>query len=101
MPSASPPLTLVVAACVVGGVVLPIAFIWRPGPVVGLLRGVGERGRASPAQGGLLRALGALGLLFVLQQILVMLRGATADALGRRVLGSHARRVMRAVMAPA
>ena len=91
MPVASLPLTLVVAACVLVSVALPIAFLLLTGEVIGALPEAIEQGPDSPARQRLTVALGLLGLTFIVQQVLTMLHGATADALGRRVLGSHAR----------
>jgi len=97
----SVPLTVAVALCLALNALLPTAFTLVFGGLIGALPEAVGQGPGSPAQERLTLWLGGLGLIFVGQQVVMGLTFTMAECLGRRVLGDHARRVMRATMRPA
>ena len=101
MPATSVPLTIAVALCLLLTAALPTAFMLIAGALVGALPAAVEQGPGSPAQEQVMFMLVVLGLVFVGQQMLVSLTMTAAQMLGRRVMGNHARQVMRATMRPA
>jgi len=101
MPAASVPLTIAVALCVVLTSSLPTGFTLVAGALVGALPEAIAQGLGSAAGDRTMVALGALGLIFVAQQILAPLQATAADALGRRLMAVNARQIMQATLGPA
>jgi ATP-binding cassette subfamily B protein len=101
MPATSVPLTAAVVACLLLSAALPTAFTLAFGGLVGTLLDAMEDGAGAPARDRVMGWLVALGLIFVAQQMLVSLMMTAGQMLGRRVMGDHARQVMRATMRPA
>src|SRR5688572_9122739 len=101
MPATSVPLTTAVALCLILNAALPTAFTLVFGGLIGAMPEAVEQGAGSPAQERLTFWLVVLGLIFVAQQSMMGLTFTVAECLGRRVMGDHARQVMRATMRPA
>lgn len=100
LPAISLPLTMVTAVCVLLNVALPTAFALLSGHLINVLPDAIEQGPGAPASQRMLEAVVALGLTFLLLQIVISVRTTTANALGRRFMGEHTRRVMVATLAP-
>ncbi|MCC7371752.1 MAG: ABC transporter ATP-binding protein [Chloroflexi bacterium] len=98
--SISLPLTMLTAVCVLLNVALPTAFALLSGHLINTLPDAIEQGPGSPAGQQMLVAVVALGLTFLFIQIVISVRTTAANALGRRFMGEHTRRVMVATLAP-
>jgi ATP-binding cassette subfamily B protein len=100
LPGISLPLTIVTAVCVLLNVALPTAFALLSGHLINALPDAIEQGPDSPASQRMLVAVAVLGLTFLFIQIVISVRTTAANALGRRFMGEHTRRVMVATLAP-
>lgn len=99
-PASSPWLAALVGVMTVASGLLPNAFILATGSVVSAVaRGAGD-GLDSPAGDDLIRALVAVGVLFVAEQSLGPFRGAATAALALRFRARISERVMRSVLNP-
>jgi hypothetical protein len=98
MPATSVSLTTAVVACLLLSAALPTTFTLAFGGLVGTLLDAMEDEAGAPARDRVMGWLVALGLIFVAQQMLVSLMMTAGQMLGRRVMGDHARQVMRATM---
>jgi ATP-binding cassette, subfamily B, bacterial len=101
LPATSVPLTVAVALSLLLSAALPTAFMLVSGVLVGVIPEAVEQGPGSPARERATLTLIGLGLIFVVQQIVMSLSLTASECLGRRVMGDHARQVMRATMRPA
>src|SRR4051812_46234658 len=100
LPATSLPLTIAVGVTVVLGIALPTAFALLSGAVVNTLPDAIEQGPGSPGSQRMLSAVVALGLTFLVLQVVIFTRSTAANALGRRFMGDHTRRVMAATLGP-
>jgi ATP-binding cassette, subfamily B, bacterial len=80
--------------------VLPVGFAVASGLLIGSLPDAVGAGLGSPAGHRLLLAIGAVALLFLLQQLSAPTLRTIADALGRRLDGSIRRRLMALTQRP-
>lgn len=100
MPATSVPLTIAAVVCLSVNGTPPTLFTLVFGGLIGALPDAVEHGPGSTAYDQIVFWLGAIGLIFVAQQTVVGLTLTVGQMLGRRVMGDHARQVMRATMSP-
>ena len=100
LPQVSLGLTLVLGLLVLVGSAIGTGFMIATGRLVGSVPGSIESGLDSPAGKGMLINLGAVAILFAVQQVMGPLREALTEALGRRTDNAMRVRVMRAVLRP-
>jgi ABC-type multidrug transport system fused ATPase/permease subunit len=94
------PLTAAVVAGIVVTAMLPVGFALASGALVGSVRAAAAQGFDSAPGRRLLVAVGAVAVLFVLQQVSGPVVRELADALGRRLNGRLRLRVMAATLQP-
>ena len=99
-PRVSPRLTALVAVVVVITAVLPLAFTFASGQLIGAIPGAVADGPDSPASQAALRALALAGGIFVLQRLIGPLQGIFGLQLAGRVEDHLVERLMRAVSGP-
>jgi hypothetical protein len=100
LPATSLPLTITVGVTILLGVALPTAFALLSGYLISTLPDAIEQGPGSPGSQRMLDAVVALGVTFLALQVVIFARSTAANALGRRFMGDHTRRVMTATLGP-